>query len=506
MTTAEPERTDPTSMPAHEAERPPRADTLEERGSLRELLRVALPLVISSGSVSLMHVVDRMFLTWWSVDALAASLPAGVLFWAVLSLPFGIAVYTNTFVAQYSGAARKERVVASVWQGVWLAVAGGVLVAACAPFSEAVFRRWVDHEEAVLQLETSYFAILCLGAIPTLMQVALSAFFSGRGQTLVVMWVNLFVSLLDGVLNYFMVFGKGPFPEMGMRGAAWSTNISQLVACLLFLGLLSWQARSDGYPLWTCRRWDSELLWRLLRFGAPNGVQFLVDVGAFTLFVLFIGRIGKVELAASNLAFNLNSMAFIPMFGLGTAVMTLVGQRIGERRPALAVRTTRLAFALSGAYMLTFAALYVLVPQVMLAPYAAYGDFESFAEVRPVVVTLLRFVALYSFFDAMAIVFGSAIRGAGDTQFSLWWTFGTGWLLMVLPAWLATAGGRGSLLACWTAATVYITVLGIGFALRFRTGRWQSMTVIDHVPESEASLSAAEDGSLLEAASQCRSV
>lgn len=482
MTTEQPEGTEPVSAAAQAASQHAFVDPVEERGSLRELLRVALPLVISSGSVSLMHVVDRMFLTWWSVDALAASLPSGVLFWAVLSLPFGIAVYTNTFVAQYSGAARKERVVASVWQGVWLAVAGGVLVGACAPFSETVFRTWVDHEEAVLRLEASYFSILCLGAVPTLVQVALSAFFSGRGQTTVVMWVNLFVSFLDGVLNYVMIFGKGPFPEMGMNGAAWSTNISQAVACLLFLGLLSWQARSDGYPLWTCRRWDGELFFRLLRFGMPNGVQFLVDVGAFTLFVLFIGRIGKIELAATTLAFNLNSMAFIPMFGLGTAVMTLVGQRIGEGRPELAVRSTRLAFALSGLYMLTFAFLYLAMPQLMLAPYAAYGDVESFDHVRPVVVVLLRFVAFYSFFDAMAIVFGSAIRGAGDTRFSLWWTFGTSWLLMVLPAWLATANGQGGLLACWSAATIYIFVLGIGFALRFRKGHWQTMSVIERLP------------------------
>src|SRR5690349_12741127 len=86
--------------------------------TLRELLRVAVPLIISSGSQSLMHVIDRIFLTHSSVDAVAASLPSGVLYWAILSLPFGTAVYTNTFVAQYTGANRPDRVTAALWQGV----------------------------------------------------------------------------------------------------------------------------------------------------------------------------------------------------------------------------------------------------------------------------------------------------------------------------------------------------------------------------------------------------
>jgi MATE family multidrug resistance protein len=460
----------------------PVEDQLERPGSLRELLRVALPLIISSGSLSMMHVVDRIYLSRWSKEALAASMPAGVMFWTLLSLPLGIAIYTNTFVAQYSGAGRKERVSASIWQGVWLALAGGLLLAAFAPFSEAGFRL-AGHAPDVLALEAPYFSILCLGATPSLLSASLSAFFSGRGQTLVVMWVNIVVSLMNVGLDYAMIFGVGPFPEMGVRGAAWATNIANITACVLFAGLLAREARLENYPIWTCKRFDGELLARFLRYGAPSGVQFLVDVGAFMLFIVLIGQVGSDELAATTIAFNLNSLAFVPMFGLGTAVMTLVGRRIGAGRPELAVRTTRYAFALSAVYMLTFAALYLAFPDLMLIPYGGEANAESFAPVRPLVVMLLKFVALYSFFDAMAIIFGSAIRGAGDTKFSLWWTFGTGWLLMVVPAVLFTRYTEHGLVGCWSAATFYIIVLGIGFAWRFRGGRWQAMSVIERHAE-----------------------
>jgi MATE family multidrug resistance protein len=122
----------------------------------------------------------------------------------------------------------------------------------------------------------------------------------------------------------------------------------------------------------------------------------------------------------------------------------------------------------------------------MLLPYAASSNPAEFNAVKPLVVTLLRFVSLYSFFDAMAIVFGSAIRGAGDSQFSLWWTFGTSWTLMVLPTWYAAEQGAGSLLTCWWAASIYIMVLGLGFLARFLAGRWRTMSVMGRDHETAA--------------------
>jgi MATE family multidrug resistance protein len=218
-------------------------------------------------------------------------------------------------------------------------------------------------------------------------------------------------------------------------------------------------------------------------------VKNFVDAAEFMLFVILLGRIGTNELAATNIAFNLNSMAFIPMFGMGTALMTLVGRRIGERRPDLAVRSTRYAFAVSAVYMLVFATLYLGLPDLMLIPYGGEENAESFQHVRPIVVTLLKFVAAYSFFDAMAIIYGSAIRGAGDTTFSLWWTCSTGWLLMVLPAFVVyfvVESPAHRLIGCWSAATFYIVVVGIGFALRFRGGKWQAMSVIERHVDDEA--------------------
>lgn len=447
-------------------------------GSFRELWRVAVPLVLSSGSLSLMHVVDRVFLTWHSTEALAASLPAGMMHWTVISVLVGTVSYVNTFVAQYDGAGRPDRVVASVWQGVFLAAAGGIALLAVAPFSAPVFGLF-GHEPEVQRLEAEYFSILCAGATPMAVSMALSCFYSGRGLTGTVMKVNFFAVGVNGLLDYCLIFGLGPLPEMGIRGAATATVLANLVSVATYAALIVRSRRQNGYEALKHRRFDRELFGRLVRYGFPTGLQYLAEIAGFTLFIFMVGMLGTRELAATNLAFTLNSLAYIPMFGFGTAVMILVGRRIGEGRPELAVRTTHLAFGLASAYMLAFAAVYVFLPELIIAPYAMNSSPEEFEPIRGLVVNLLRFVALYTFFDGMATVFGSAVRGAGDTRFSLIFTFLTAWLLMVLPTYLAWKLYGGSLTVSWAACTAYIVVVGVGFWVRFRHGAWKSMRVIE---------------------------
>lgn len=446
-------------------------------GSLRELLHVAFPLIISAGSLSVMNVVDRAFLAMLDVNALAASMPGAMLLWTVISLPFGIAAYSNAFIAQYEGAGRRDRVAAAVWQGLLVALLGGLCILPSAFFAETLFR-WMAHDPAVQQLEVDYFVWLIPSAFPLLMCTVLSAFFAARRETMIVMYVNVLTSCLNGVLDYVLIFGIGPFPELGIQGAALGTVIAQFLSLIIFGVLLFLKARQAGYPFREQLRFDVPLFKRMLKFGFPNGVQVVLDVGAFMFFLVLVGQLGTREQAATNLAFTMNSLAFVPMLGMGTAVLTLVGRRIGEQQPELASRTVWNAMAISGVYMLLFAAIYLAFPETILAPFLHSQEEAAFAEIKPIVIDLLKFVAIYTLFDAMAIVFGSAVRGAGETRFSMIFTVSAGWSIMVLPTAWGLRQGYGLYFA-WIAATVFIIVLGIGFLLRFLNGNWKTVQVIE---------------------------
>lgn len=438
-------------------------------------------MVLSASTQSLMHVVDRVFLTWYSKEAVAAALPAGILFWSCLSLPFGVVSYLNAFVAQYEGAKRPDRVSASVWQGIYFACACGVALMLPALWSDEIFRR-VGHSPEVWPQEAIYFRWLCLGGLTTMLPAALACFFSGRGQTMVVLAVNASSVLVNAGLDAAMIWGKGPFPEMGIAGAAIATNLANLYATLCYIGLLYWYSRNSPYQFASHARFEPVLMKDLLKFGGPSGVQMFLDVAGFTAFIMIIGWIGPNELAATNIAFNLNTLAFTPVIGVGIAVSTLVGQRIGEGRPQLAAASTWKGFVFGGGIMLICGTIYVLFPQVLLIPYELYAQDEDFAGTKEVVILLLRFVALYSFFDAMAIIFGSAVRAAGDTVFSMLVTCACAWGLLVIPTFLTWRLYQPSLFWSWVWCSVYVIVLGFVFLTRFLSGRWMSMSIIE--PES----------------------
>ncbi len=456
---------------------------LVQPGSLRELANVAVPLVLSCGSLSIMHVVDRIFLTWWSTDAVAAALPAGMIQWAAMSIAMGNATYVNTFIAQYEGAGQKQRVSESFWQGIYLALIWGAVLLLGIPFASTIFY-WIGHVAEVQTLEVDYFSIVCLGSGPALISTVLSCFYTGRSKTLVVMWVNLTAVIINIVLDYCLIFGAGPFSAMGIKGAAIATVAANVATMLLYLLIIYVKHEAREYGLFKHYRWNRELFLRLIRYGFPNGMLFFVDILAFTLFIVLVGRIGKIELAATTIAFNLNSLAFIPMMGVGTAVMTLVGTRVGEGRPHLAVMTTWKAFAVSATYMMLFAVVYIGLPEMLMRPYQPDVITPDFLEVKQKVIILLRFAALFAFFDAAAVVFGSAIRGAGDTKFCMIYSLITGWAIMVIPTFLIWMYADEKLYGSWTACTSYIAVLGAGYLIRFLLGHWKEMSVIeDHFLE-----------------------
>ena len=459
-------------------------------GDYRRILAIAFPLILSTGSWSLQHFVDRMFLAWYSPEAIAASTPAGILNYTLMSLFIGTAGYVSTFVAQYYGAERHERIGPSVWQGLYVSLIGAIAMALCIPFADPAFR-FIGHGPEIQRHETVYFSILCLGAFPAIASAALGGFFSGRGETWPVMWANLLATIVNIVLDYLLIFGVGIFPELGIAGAAIATNVSMVAALLLYCALVARSDHDRRFRIIRGWRFDPTLFARIVRFGLPNGVQFFVDMAGFTVFLLIVGRLGTVSLAATNIAFNINTLAFMPMMGLGMAISILVGQHLGRDEAPLAERCVSIGLRLTLLYMGTVAILYVLLPGLFLAPYAIYAPAGSFGAIRDLAAVLLRFVALYSLFDVLSIVFAAALKGAGDSRFVMYMICCLSLGVLIIPSYVAIEVFGAGILTGWTIATAYVSLLGVAFYLRFRSGQWKTMRVIEQ-PSRSSSASSSE--------------
>ena len=450
----------------------------------RDVLQVALPLMISTASWTAMHFIDRMFLLWHSPAAIAAALPAGMMHFTTICFPLGIALYVNTFVAQYHGAGRPERIGPAVWHGVRVGLYATPLFLLAIPLAPVIFAA-AGHEPVVQQMEIVYFQVLAFGAGGSVISAALATFYTGRGATSTVMLVNIGQAFLNVALDYAWVFGHWGFPALGIEGAGWATVVSIWWKVVVYGILISAPSYRERYNLAGGRRFDPDLFWRMLRYGGANGIQMVVDVAAFTLFVLLVGGLGTHQLAATTLAFNVNSVAFVPLIGLGVAISTMVGRHLGEDRPDLAARATWTSASMALAYMGFFAALYVGAPDLFLFGHAWGSSEVEFGALRNTVVVLLRFVAAYCLFDALIIVFSSAIKGAGDTRFIMVttaWTSG----LLVLAAWLGMQWLGLGLFFAWALITAWVLLLGLIYLARFLQGKWRRMRVIEPALDSES--------------------
>jgi len=468
----------------------PLATRHSEDGGSKELLKLALPLILSQSFMTIQIAVDRVLLSRHNPDEVAASFPAVILFWLPFGLMQGIAGYVNTFVAQYTGAGRPERVGPAVWQGLHFAVAGGLLFLLMIPAAHTLVA-WGGHLPQLQHLEVIYLRYLALAAMPMLIIASVNSFFSGRGDTWTVLGIDAFGTAVNVCLALVLIFGKLGFPEMGIEGAGLATVLGSWASAIF--GVCLFGRRRFRIEFNTLAGWrpERELFGRLLRFGGPAGIQMFLDVLAFTIFTFEVGKLGIAEAGATSLTITLNMITFLPMIGLGTAICILVGQRLGEDRPEIAERTTYTGLRWMTGYIIGIALLYLTIPTFMLAAFEpdTPEELAKFRAIAAIVPNLLICVAIYSVADSMNLTFAFALRGAGDTRFVTWLTFILAWPVMVIPT-IYVVENRAELYAkfpamgdpiywAWSFATMHIIVMSICFGLRFRHGKWKTMRVIE---------------------------
>jgi MATE family multidrug resistance protein len=444
-------------------------------GSCREVLAVSLPLMMSSGLWAVLHFIDRVFLSRYSPEALAASMPAGILQYTIMAFFLGTIGFSSTFVAQYFGAARPERIGTVIIHGLYLAVPVGLLFTLIAPLSGPFFHS-LGHGQAVADLETQFFIALAWGSLPLLCSAALGGLYSGLGLTRHVFWVSGAGILANIGLDYLLIFGNFGFPELGIRGAGYATSLASALTCLLYLALLFARGDQRRFQFKAGFGLDGDLIRRYLKFGVPGGGHQFLDVIGWTIFILILGRLGTEALAVSNAAFSINTLAFMPALGFGLGASILIGQYLGAEQPQHAERAAQNSFNMAFGFMVFAALLFVIFPKLFLKPFAGSGSGTDFLKQGTVI---LRIIALYTLFDTANVVYAFALRGAGDTSFIMKNFVVLTPLCLILPVWLGIRFQGMGIYGAWGFAALFVCVLAISFSIRFRGGKWKQMRVIE---------------------------
>ncbi|MBE6380445.1 MAG: MATE family efflux transporter, partial [Lentisphaerae bacterium] len=301
-----------------------KSEFLNNTGSLLDVLRIALPLILSSSCHAVNMFMDRLMLTRYSQASAAAALTGGLTSFTLQCFFVGAVGYAGTFVAQYYGANQRNRVGTAVWQGIFIALAGALFMASCCLWIPHLFGA-LNHTPEVEVQENTYFRWLALGCIVFLLQQALSCFWSGRGKTTMVLMVSILVTLLNLPLNYMFIYGKWGCPEMGTAGAALGTILAAMGGLLVYaIGFFGLKSSRRDYG--TCRNivdWD--MFKRMLKYSSPNGAQLMLDLSSFNVFIIVLSLYGVEVQEASSIVFGINNLSFCPIMGIGMTASILVG-------------------------------------------------------------------------------------------------------------------------------------------------------------------------------------
>lgn len=444
---------------------------LPSRTGLREILRLALPIIVSMASATVMGFVNTWMVALVGTAEVAAAMPAGIIAYTLTALPLGIAQCVSTFTAQSLGRGTPEEGAIFTWQGLYLSLAVGVACFVLWPVAPGFFSLF-GHEPEVVALEVTYFRVR-LWAIGIGVAVgALNGFFYGIHRPLIPLIAMIVDNVVNVILCYALLFGKLGAPALGLTGAALAFVLSYAVQ----MAILMWAFLSQVVHLQFATRTAWQFSWprfrQLVHIGWPAGMQSAVDVlGWGVLIVLMVGRFGKEQLAASNITIQYMTISFMPGIGLAQALTALVGRYIGEGNVEMAIQRVRETLFLALSYMVLMAVLY----------WTCREPFIAFFNDDPAIIragsNILLCAAFFQVFDGMGYTYAGALRGAGDTH----WTAG---ITVVLLLGVFTPLSLGAVtwtnlesLGPWLAGTVYVVFLGLALWWRFTQGKWKNIDI-----------------------------
>lgn len=375
---------------------------------MRELLRLALPVVVVQVGMMLMGVVDTIMIGHYSTAALAAVALGNLYFFSAAVFGMGVLMALDPVVAQAVGARDELAVSRAVQRGLVISLVLTVLTSLALAPATAVLTA-LRQPDDVIPLAAEYTRIAIPGVYAFLAFVVLRQTLQAMKRMTPIVVTIVGANVVNVGINWILIYGRAGFPEMGVAGASWATSISRWIMALVLLGL-GWRTFEPCLVPFRRETFAPKPLLRMLRLGAPIGLQFQLEFGAFAMIGLLMGWIGTTAMAGHQVAINLASLTFMVPMGIGAAAAVLVGQAVGRGDAPGARQASRAALVCGTVFMTVSAVVLLLVPDELA------GIYTSQPEVLAAAVLLIPIAGVFQIFDGIQVVAVGVLRGIGDTR------------------------------------------------------------------------------------------
>ncbi|MDY6859053.1 MAG: MATE family efflux transporter [Pseudomonadota bacterium] len=379
----------------------------------RATLALGLPLIGSHLAQFAINLTDAAMLGWYDVEALAAQVLGGTLFFVLLIMGSGFAWALVPLVATAAASGEERQVRRVTRMGLWMSMAFALLTLPVFAFAGPILLA-AGQAPGVAGLAHQYLAITGWAIVPALLVMVLKSYLAALERTRVVLWVTLGAVAVNALVNYMLIFGNWGAPELGIRGAACASLAVQIVSAL---ALIVYTARATPEHALFHRLWrpDWEAFGQVFRLGWPIGLTSLAEVGLFSASSVMMGWLGTLQLAAHGIALQIASVVFMVHLGLSSAATIRAGRARGQGDTLGLRRGATVAIALSLLVAVLTVVAFLAVPVPLLGLFVAPDD-PARAEVLAIGTVLLAAAALFQLGDAAQVMALGLLRGVQDTR------------------------------------------------------------------------------------------
>lgn len=434
------------------------------------LILLSVPMVLEMAMESLFAVVDVFFVSRIGADAVATVGVTESMLAIVYTVAMGLGIGATAVVARRMGEKDDDGAAQAAAQAIAIGLILSVAIGVFGFVNAERLMRLMGATPSMIESSLGYAQVMFAGNATVTLLFLNNAIFRGAGDPAIAMRVLWIASAVNMVLDPMLIFGIGPFPELGVTGAAVATNIGRGLAVLIQL----WTMASGRSRIHLTRRHIElvpSVMWNVCRLSGSGFLQILIDTSSYIGLVRVIATFGSDALAGYTIAIRIVIFAMMPAWGLGNAAATMVGQALGAGKPERADEAVWTAAKYNAIVLGAVGALFVIFTTQIV------GIFTTDPAVVPDAVSALRIVSAGFVFFAYGLVLTQSFNGAGDTWTPTWINLGCFWAWQIPLAWLlAIKLGMGPT-GVYIAMTVAFSTLAVVSGVIFRRGNWKTQRV-----------------------------
>jgi MATE family multidrug resistance protein len=443
---------------------------------IRPLLALAMPMVLARATQSVITFADAVQVKHLGAGALAATATGGLNVLGFVILPMGTVFIIQSFVAQLVGRGERGATRRFAWYGLAFAAISGVVAIAAVPVLEPALAL-TGYSPGVRDTMASYMAIRLLSVGAVVGVEGLGNWYGGLGNTWLQMIAGIVTMVTAVACNWLLIDGHLGAPALGVAGAAWASTIASwlgfAVIAVAFLLGKGGAPHDRGGPL----TWRE--LGRVARFGLPNGINWFLEFAAFQLFInVVLASLGDETVAALNAVLAVNSMSFMPAFGLASAGAILAGQAIGRGARDEVWPQVKTTLTLAMLWMGMIAVIELALPRQVVGIFDEPGRSGHLVEIA---AGMLAISAAWQLFDAVNMTLSETLRAAGDTTWTMAARIIVAWLVFTPTSYAVVMWLGGGPVGAMLCLVGYIAILATALAVRFRSGAWRRIELIEPV-------------------------